>query len=313
MKVGTLLALDSVFKEKEWIIDETNELSLYSRASNLYEKLEEQEKEVLLIILEKMQYYTINNYEDLLVKCLLEMLEKYGNKEKYKFTPILQDKNKLGLKLIFERKRNEASNCIKITPAFNTHNKFLDIKSSMFVAYLLKSNTLQYHEKIAKMKINTSYYYTDEDIKNINNKKQKLVLIDDFIGTGDTALEAIKSLTNRGLNQDKIKVLSLICLESGYEKIKESNIDIYTGKIIKSVPKLLSEDKWNEKAIDKFEKTIISISEKVDPFAKHDNILGYGKSFSLVSMIRTPNNVPDFLWNNKKNNEMVIFPRFSKG
>ena len=91
----------------------------------------------------------------------------------------------------------------------------------MFVAYLLKSNTLQYHEKIAKMKINTSYYYTDEDIKNINNKKQKLVLIDDFIGTGDTALEAIKSLTNRGLNQDKIKVLSLICLESGYEKIKE--------------------------------------------------------------------------------------------
>lgn len=323
MKIGTFLALDNIFKKKKWDIDNKNEASLYNRTSNLYEKLEIKEQKVLLTILEKMEYYTINNYEELLINCLLKMFDDCEDVVLYNFLPMLQNKNKLGLKIVVEKKNEKVSEKVggirtffKLTPTFNTDKRILDIKSSMLVAYLLKSNTLQYHKKISDVKMYTKYYYSSEDIKRINRKQQVLVIIDDFIGTGGTALEAVKSLEEQGLDNNKIKIVSLISLKSGYEQLKKNNIDIYAGKIIKSVPELLSEDGWDQQSIDEFEVIIKSISKKVAKFPgkkteTNNTLLGYENSFALVSMIRTPNNVPSFLWdNNKNNNNMVIFPRF---
>lgn len=297
LKIDTVFKLDKVFNLHNWNKDDYNERGMFNRAGKLFEMLDSKEQEVFILILENMTYYSIESYEQLLEECLLQLLNDERKKSHYYFAPILPHWNHAEIRDIKDKEG-----------IINIENKIFDVKSSMLVTYLIKSNTLQYNKDISEMKMTTSYYYSQEVIDAINRKEVVLVLIDDFIGSGDTALESIEYFINRGVEKEKIRVLSLVTGQQGYEKIKSENIKIFTGSIVQSFIDIMKDMGMKEEEILEIKEIIASISNKL---RIERDYFGYNNSFSLVSMIRTPNNAPSFLWNNKNKNvsDKIVFPR----
>lgn len=60
-------------------------------------------------------------------------------------------------------------------------------------------------------------------------------MVDDFIGTGDTAEAALNDLIHKGINKDKIVVISLVAQEQGLNKIRSLDIKTDTAYLRKKV------------------------------------------------------------------------------
>ena len=72
------------------------------------------------------------------------------------------------------------------------------------------------------------------DIKNILpviNQNTTIVLVDDFIGTGDTALNSIKyaqSILPQGFPIQNIKVMAIVTMETGKIAIENIGVRVYS-------------------------------------------------------------------------------------
>lgn len=138
--------------------------------------------------------------------------------------------------------------------------------------------------------------YTDPDkLKIHNHRKQALILFcDDFVGTGDTAIDAL-TYYNKELkkNDDEVFVVTLVAQEKGAEAIMDFGFNIVFTKIInKGITDSNTLDK--QKATEVMKK----IEEKLK--IKTGFNFGYKESEALVSMMRTPNNTFPVYWANKK-------------
>ena len=118
-----------------------------------------------------------------------------------------------------------------------------------------------------------------------------LLVVDDFVGSGDTLLGCVNSIEEKGIEKEKIKVLTLVLQECGKKVADEYGVEIYTSVLRnKGITDNYSEQEAQEK---KEQMKRISKRFKV----KDKNLyLGYKESEGLVSMIKTPNNTFPFYW-----------------
>ncbi|CAA0260715.1 phosphoribosyltransferase-like protein [Tenacibaculum maritimum] len=186
-------------------------------------------------------------------------------------------------------------------------------KSSNAVAYTCQNPELKYSDLFT----NTDFRIIDNidrlpSVGKLKNSKNPILLIDDYIGTGDTALEALEEVLGLRLyDKETLFVASLVCQETGIKVINNKGYDVLTDVIRK---KGIS-DKYegdelirNIKLMESIEE-ILQLDSKFDP--KYN--FGYKHSEGLVAMTRTPNNTFPLYWFkaqlDKANKWKAPFPR----
>ena len=205
-------------------------------------------------------------------------------------------------------KKNLFKNCdrLYILPLLAPEN-FNKSKSSTHVHYLFRAPEIKNMLPIKNSDIifidNPDNIMIKKSIKNY-----KLLLVDDFVGTGDTAESAINYLKEKlNIDSSKFIILSFIALDTGIKKLKSMGIEIYC-KVSKS--KGISD----YYTASKLSSCILNM-EDIEKYI-HVNtefIFGYKKSEALVSLIRTPNNTFPVFWKFKKyENNMNYNPPFPR-
>jgi len=134
-----------------------------------------------------------------------------------------------------------------------------------------------------------------------------LLVVDDFVGSGDTLLGCVNSIEEKGIEKEKIKVLTLVLQECGKKVADEYGVEIYTSVLRnKGIT-----DNYSEQEVQEKKEQMKRISKRFK--VKDKNLyLGYKESEGLVSMIKTPNNTFPFYWYEGKREgklSLAPFPR----
>lgn len=276
LDVSTFYKIVKLFEEKEWDIDDEldNPNSLFNRFCFMFSLLESNEQE-LIYNLTKEEYRWIRFHEyPILISHLIKKLKLYKYKKIY-LTPLVRECD-IG-----------------------------KIKSSSMLFYLFKSTKAIY------LKENLDFIFIDGINKlccyenKINEyNKAALLLIDDFIGSGKTAINCTDYIERTTkINKDKIIVSSLVAQAEGIKKIENNG---YKTLITKTRYKGISENISLNQDKEHYLQIMKEIGEKVG--AGHDFKLGFNQSEALISLVRTPNNTFPIFWLEKQN-RLAPFPR----
>ena len=261
LSVTQLEKMKNLFRLKNWPIIEDDEISVYERFYKTLLMLNENEQSFLIEITKRFDYIPLSEYMDYMKKPLKKLRSDYN-----------------GNFLFF----------VTCTP-----KKDVDIvKSSSAVLYQLKGTRIKQYVKLNPQKVVDNIKRLPEC--NIDDKSI-IVLVDDFIGTGETAIEAVKYVHELipTLKDDNsgIIIFSIVALREGIEKLKKNGIKTYFAIERK---KAISEEM---KKSDR--NSAIAIMQSIESKLKNlkdDFKFGYRGSEALVSMERCPNNSFPIYW-----------------
>lgn len=215
--------LGLIFEKKKW-----NEKEDYKEVFNSFFMLhdiilkETEDFELFFELLENFQWISLCEYYGLCKKVLTELIKylplRKGITHKLYIFPIIKEK----------------------------HQK--NTKSGHFITYIIKSILPVINNNIVIEDINN---FTD--LEKLSSKKGSFILVDDFIGSGETledCLNKIKSINNNLL--DNSYILTLAITKHSLERFKNYNIfydievpkgitDFYTGDTL-NLKKTLMQD-----------------------------------------------------------------------
>ena len=141
-------------------------------------------------------------------------------------------------------------------------------------------------------------------IKNLK-ENEMVILLDDYIGSGETAISALNWLTEQfSVTANKIIIISIAAQSLGIKQIVEkSEAKVFTYFVRNRGISDTYENDICEKNIN----TMLKIERKLKIEKKFQ--LGYNKSEALISLIRTPNNTFPVFWKSSKKYEYAPFLR----
>ena len=288
LTVDELLKIKDIFEKKNWeIINE--DLSHFDRYCQKIEQFKSKEqKELILELTERYLWIKSTNY----ITHLEIALKKLLNVKKIK-------------KILKRNEKKEKKTKIYVTPLM-TPKDFFRTKSFHYFAYLFTGNELynkfpKINFELINLKINIIEQYLREVNEYLNKDNTIFIAVDDFIGTGDTAKKYIQTLSFCK-NIENLIILTLVIQKEAIQKIKENypKIKIFSSVIRK---KGISDCYFNSELSKKIS-TMKQIEKKLEKLDKKF-LFGYGRSESLVTMIRTPNNTFPIFWHG----ENPPFPR----
>lgn len=259
--------LYKLFEYKGWDIEKEFNNGIFNRYCRTLEHLNYEQQNFLIELSKDFLHISGDCYTEQLIPALINLINDYPNCNFY-FACCLPE--------------NEQGN----------------IKSSTIVLYKFKGTTLRQKVDFKTTSISVIENYTR--LKSITSFQNKLiVLVDDFIGTGKTARDAISYVRKElpSLNDNtQIVVLSIVAQEDGISLLSSLGVKTYTTHIVK---KGIS-DKYNgDDLLDARNKmnAIESQLNKLRPEFKY----GYEQSEALVCMERCPNNTFPIYWFTKNN------------
>lgn len=167
------------------------------------------------------------------------------------------------------------------------------VKSAASVLYLIRGTSLKTRVDLRGVTYFCKYSINDYTEYNIANNEHILILVDDFIGSGETALCAIDYVKEviPEMSNDNIVVLSIAALQKGINELTARNIKVYTHiKLSRGISDYYVGEK-KESALD-----IMHQIERGPIKVKRRFALGYKQSEGLISMERCPNNTFPIYW-----------------
>lgn len=140
-----------------------------------------------------------------------------------------------------------------------------------------------------------------EDLKLIKDFNHSLfVLVDDFVGTGDTATKCINDMIKANVMVNgKMVVLCIAVLERGITRLSSLKVPVFAGHILKRGIRD-SYSGFKQQKYVQLMKDIESI------FSIKEFNFGYGGSEALICLKRCPNNTFPIYWHGKKS----PYPRY---
>lgn len=265
MDINAIIDINDLFVRKKWKRDEKNKNSLYSRFTETYKSLNVEERRAFM---KTADYFTIIDIN----KCLEDLTSLLET--------VIEENFPMSKKIF-------------VVPLISGEDSKL-IKSGSIIAYFCSSLIMKYSEKIGEKNI---ICIDQKAILNLN-KNKKIILVDDFIGSGDQALSVISYLKNFGFSEENLIILSPYIMEVGLEKIQNKNIKIFY--------KTKFEKCFNIKELKKYKKIIQKFEENIGIHG--NNRLGFNGSEALISLLRTPNNTLSLFHDATKINKPP-FPR----
>lgn len=272
----TFSRLYNIFVDKGWSFEEVSK-NIFDNFCDMLGRLNEEQQELILELTENFLWLGV---------------QKYTSELKNIFTKIASDNN---------RKIMDADT-FHLVPLLKPED-IGKSKSSTFLAYFIKGNVRYFESLLNNKKIMVHDNYDDFFRRKDKFQNSIIFLIDDFIGTGDTAEKALSYLVNNSIPKEKVVVLAIVAQNEGIEKIRQMDIKIYVSQNrCKGISDIYSsaEAGMKLKIMDSIEDII-----NVKPIFRH----GYNGSEALVSMNRTPNNTFPIYWLESKKIPKVPFPR----
>lgn len=276
-----LLQIESLFKTKGWEglmgCNKTTLLNLFSSRMN---KIDQHEQELLLDLTRRFIFIREENIVEEIRTSYYCIKDSICKNAKHIYIAPLKPLYKID-------KNGNKKKIIK--------KKSGDLMYDLLVGY--GYNWMDYHEKF----IMTDSIYTVNGI----GKDDIVILLDDFIGSGDTALTAIgQILKETTIKDDQIVIACIIAHQEGIDKLTSKNIRIFSStQINRGISDFYSD--FQSKI-----SMIISAQEKISKSKTMKNYaLGYKNCEALVSIkLKAPNNTFPFYWCCAKNNT-AMFPR----
>ena len=249
----------TLFSNKGWAIEEGVDVSEFERYCRTLSLMEPEHQDFMINLSQNFEHITVEDYLQYLLPPLKRLRMDMENED-----------------LIF----------VTCTPKKDVGS----VKSSSTVLYQIKGTTI-------RQRINLHPYHVVENIttvKSVSMANSRIVLVDDFVGTGETAMEAvnyIRELCPALKNNSSIVVLCIIAMKEGIELLKSNGILTYCHHIRK---KGISEELEEDKRANALT-TMTAIEAKLKNL-KDDFRFGYKKSEALVCMERCPNNTFPIYW-----------------
>lgn len=277
-----LISISSVFNDNGWKIKkELNpEDSLFNRFCERMLEVKDEEGQALFLDLAKRYLWLSSDFYFMnLLKALEHLVSEYEK--------LTSDTKVYVMMLIAPKDEGKTKSSAMLLYLFNDTRLRIDPRFSHY-RFEIISDKESLHQKM-------------------DDKDAVLVLVDDYIGTGDTAVACVEQLDKLGIKMEQIAILSLVAQEEGKKKIEEKGIFFCTSNLRNKGISDYYEGKELEKNVrlmQKIEKDL-KVGEK--------SRFGYGQSEALVTMCRTPNNTFPVFWYEpelgiKKN--LAPFPRF---
>ena len=258
VSVSHYTRLENIFLEKDWNQELASD-KIKRRYIDTLSILDANEQAFFLDLTERFTWITSDKYKKELVQTLFFLCEKNKGKKLY-FARCVGKK---------DLKKNKSSN---------------------FVLYLFKDHMI-------KSNINLSYQTVDDirsiNVSELNNGSALLVLVDDFIGTGKTAMEALEFVYDslpRLTNDSSIIFLSIASLKEGMDTIRGIGFHLYTSHIFKKG----ITDFYKGNLLVQAQGQMKSIERKLQVERKFR--FGFKRSEALLSMSRCPNNTFPIYW-----------------
>ena len=272
------IELISVFKEQNWDIEESTagENSVFDMFCKRLEELEsDADRELMLELTRKYLVVNLEEYGKYMVDVFRKFIDR--NKDKIGKTEVIhmfpvQDKD---------------------YPA--------KTKSGNVMCYLFQGNLMRRFDEFRNKRIRI--IETFDGLEKYNEDIECLLLVDDFVGTGDTILGCINLIEEKGIKKERIKALTLVMQEQGRNAVEEYGVEIYSAV-------LRNKAITDNYSIEEAEKKIAqmkNVGKRIK--AKKELYLGYKESEGLVSMIKTPNNTFPFYWHEgKRDGKLCVAP-----
>lgn len=179
-------------------------------------------------------------------------------------------------------------------------------KSGHGLLYIAEHVAIPCHHKLKGMKV-VCLASPDAIPKHLSEQKRSLIiLLDDFIGSGDTAKAAVQHWQNKVSAQDTILVVCLVAMNHAIRRLATYKINVvYADLVYKGIDENSSiTDKANAYQLIDNAESLLDINK--------DCRRGYNKSEALITMIRTPDNTFPIYWCSKQSNGSIWpapFPR----
>ena len=229
--------------------------------------------------------------------CHKYVLEKEDFDKEFAVMPDINRRTKAG------REEYEAFLAVNDGKDVISPDDFEKTKSSKFVWYLLRDEKIKYHKVFTEKELVFCDICQVSWIENIK-PSEKVFLVDDFIGSGETAEKAINWYINHhNIKLDKIAILALAAQRAGIEALQQKGIEVYTYYCFdKGISDFYTGDE-----LDKYTTLMEKIESKLKVDARYN--FGYNRSEALVALTRAPNNTFPVFWRKNGKNKIVPFPR----
>lgn len=196
--------LISVFKEQNWDIEESTagENSVFDMFCKRLEELEsDADRELMLELTRKYLVVNLEEYGKYMVDVFRKFIDR--NKDKIGKTEVIhmfpvQDKD---------------------YPA--------KTKSGNIMCYLFQGNLMRRFDEFRNKRIRI--IETFDGLEKYKEDIECLLLVDDFVGTGDTILGCINLIEEKGIKKERIKALTLVMQEQGRNAVEEYGVEIYSA------------------------------------------------------------------------------------
>lgn len=258
LTVDTLAKLESIFVEKSWVIDKVRKTSLFDRFCSTLLNLSQDEQAFLLDLTKRFIKIEAGEYTEYLETLAHQVRKDYPNSNLI-FAPCLPK--------------------CDIGKVKSAGVALYDMESTSYL-YQLGKHCIEKND-IAHI----APYIKDDAI---------ILLVDDFVGTGETALGAVDyvhEVVGKDFPNDRIKVISIVTQQAGKNALNEIGIDVYTSRVEN---KGIS-DFYIGKALKNAIALMNSIESKIKKL-KDEYKFGYMKSEALVCMRKCPNNTFPIYW-----------------
>ncbi len=266
--------LYEIFKSKEWTLQENSDYSVFDRfCSRLAELENDEERDLVIELTGGFLWVTSSMYEEYLLTAL---------------------------KKLFESDKWKKSKNIYICPLLPERD-FGKLKSSIFMLYMCQSILMRTYPEFKEGQIRICE--SPAILKAHEDRIGGLILIDDFIGSGETAIECLDYLKALCNMDEKIYIVALVAQEEGIKNINKEKIPVFAAVTRK---KAITDVYPEEEAKQKMD-----IMKKISTYlhAPRGMQLGYADTESLVAMMKTPNNTFPVYWYEHKNNTYAPFVR----
>lgn len=267
----------NLFQEKNWTVEtDSTQLNTFDRFCQRMAELEsDDDRDFMLDLSRDYLWVRMEDYERLLVK----VFRKWFGAIDIKFT------NERMLYI-----------CPMLPPC-----DFCVTKSSKFMLYLCQTVLLrqlpEFHENRIRLFDNPGL------LKSQLENMQCLVLIDDYIGSGETGIGCLEYIRSIGVDLEKVYILSLVAQKKGIDALQENGVRVFSEIVCQRG----ISDKYPIEQVDYCLNKMREIGKTIK--AKSGMRLGYGETEALVTMIKTPNNTFPFYWFEKDINSRAPFPR----
>lgn len=293
--------INNLFMSKGWAIDNELELkiSTYNKYVDRYGRIPPKTRDLFLELTERFDRIEINEVYKLFCEAYNSIPKESIEKcERIYILPLVEPQ------IVYT-----GSFLQRVKFAFGIGQLKVDrpkTKSGDRILTVVKSANYLELDQSGKFEFPSSF----SDLKSrFQKNKDLLILIDDFIGSGDTANKILKQFFKEKIFEiNNTIIISLLSMKHGVESVyKKAKIKVYysmlQGKAITDFYKPESKVKENINLVKTMEKSI-NIEKRIS--------LGYKKSEALTSIMKkSPNNTLPIFWY-ETNSIPAPFPRENK-